>query len=334
MLNIAALLSLSVSLRPRLLLLLLLRPLPCLPRIPLRVLILSRALELLASQVSTLSELFTARLAAPQAVGDFLPASHAPSQARPESDARCPHPVETAGYHQESQALGGSGREPDASGSLPYGQAQLGGDLRASAGLGWASPSASPSRATRQPPLAPGGVFVPPLSAAAPGSRFAPPPPGGIQGESSAHAPPPRFSSAPPGTPRDSGSKDSDSGSSSASAAPDPSAAQLAELVYDFCTKARPVSDSAPPPRCGFESWFDPSPASSSSRPRYRVYPRVDAVESEVADRAAALHRRSKPLSAVLPRKISRSLRLRSRSTRRSHVLWALRPWGLSAGAP
>ena len=42
-------------------------------------------LELLASQVSTLSELFTARLAAPQAVGDFLPASHAPSQARPES---------------------------------------------------------------------------------------------------------------------------------------------------------------------------------------------------------------------------------------------------------
>ena len=37
-------------------------------------------LELLASQVSTLSELFTARLAAPQAVGDFLPAPHAPSQ--------------------------------------------------------------------------------------------------------------------------------------------------------------------------------------------------------------------------------------------------------------
>ena len=80
-------------------------------------------IELLASQVSTLSELFTARLAAPQAVGDFLPASHAPSQARPESDARCLHPVETAGYHQESQALEGSGREPDAPGSLPYGQA-------------------------------------------------------------------------------------------------------------------------------------------------------------------------------------------------------------------
>ena len=117
---------------------------------------------------------------------------------------------------------------------------------------------------------------------------------------------PPRFSSAPPGTPRDSGSEDSDSGSSSASAALDSAAVQLADLVYDFCPEARPVSDSAPPPRCRFESWFDPSPISSSSRPRYRVYPRVAAVESEVADRAAALHHRSKPLSAVFPLKICR----------------------------
>ena len=66
------------------------------------------------------------------------------------------------------------------------------------------------------------------------------------------------------------------------------------------------MSDSAPPPRCGFEAWFDPSPALSSSRPSYRVYPRVDAVESEVSDRAAALHCRSKPLSAILPCKIRR----------------------------
>ena len=54
-------------------------------------------MELLASQVSTLSALFTARLAAPQIFGEFFPASLAPSQARLESDARCPHPVETAG---------------------------------------------------------------------------------------------------------------------------------------------------------------------------------------------------------------------------------------------
>ena len=141
-------------------------------------------------------------------------------------------------------------------------------------------------------------------AASYPGPRFAPPPPGSASGGSSVHAPPPRFSSAPPGTPCDSGSEDSDSDSSSASAALDSSAAQLAELMYDFFPEAPPVSDSAPPPRCRFESWFDSSPASSSSQPRYRVYPRVAAVESEVADRAAVLHRCSKPLLAVLPRKI------------------------------
>ena len=63
MLNIAALLNLSASLRPRLLLHLLLRLLPCLPRIPRSD--IESLLELLASQVSTLSELFTPRLAAP-----------------------------------------------------------------------------------------------------------------------------------------------------------------------------------------------------------------------------------------------------------------------------
>ena len=148
----------------------------------------------------------------------------------------------------------------------------------------------------------PGGVFVPPPSANAPGPCVAPPPSGAAPGGSS--GPAPQFPFAPPGTPRDSESEDSDSGSSSASAALDSSATQLAELVYEFCLEARPVFDSAPPPRCGFEAWFDPLPASSSAR--YRVYPRVAAVESEVADRVAALHCHSKPLSAVLPRKIRR----------------------------
>ena len=152
-------------------------------------------LDLLASQVSALSDLFQSRLAAPQAIGDFLPASHASSQARLESDARSPHPVETAGHPQESQALRGSGREPDEPVTLPYDQAQLGRDVRASAGLGWAPPPSSTSQAPRQPPPAPGGVFVPPLSAAAPSvavvsyldPRFAPPPPVGAPGWSSAH---------------------------------------------------------------------------------------------------------------------------------------------------
>ena len=61
-----------------------------------------------------------------------------------------------------------------------------------------------------------------------PGPRFAPPLTGGAPGGSSTRAPPPQFSSAPPGTPRDSGSEDSDSDSSSASTAPVSSPALLA----------------------------------------------------------------------------------------------------------
>ena len=117
--------------------------------------------------------------------------------------------------------------------------------------------------------MAPGGAFAQPPSAAAPGPRVAPPPSGAAPGGS--FGPAPRFPSAPPGTPRDSESEDSDSGSSSASAVLDSSATQLAELVYGFYPEAWPVSDSASPSRCGFEAWFDPSLASSSCHPRYRL---------------------------------------------------------------
>ena len=71
-----------------------------------------------------------------------------------------------------------------------------------------------------------------------------------------------------------------------------------------------------------------------------RIYPRVAAVESEVSDRAAALHRRSEPLSAVLPRNIRRYAVADQQlfavpqpvnpSFSRLAGLW---PWGLSAGA-
>ena len=191
-----------------------------------------------------------------------------PSQARLESDARSPHPVETAGHPQESQALGGSGMEPAESVTLPCSQAKLGRGVRASAGHSWAP---------LQPRPTPGRVFVPPLSSAAPGVALplvsdpglAPQPAVGASGWSSAAFPPPQFLSAPLGTPRVSESEGSDSEGSSASAAHDSTAAQLAELVYDFCPEAKPVSDSAPPPKCGFESWFDSSPTSSSSQPHY-----------------------------------------------------------------
>ena len=130
---------------------------------------LDSRLDMLASQVSALSELFQARLAAPQAVDGSLPASQAPSQARLESNARSPHPVETAGHPQESQALGGSGMEPAELFTLPCSQAKLGRGVHASAGHSWAPPPSAASQAPLQPWPTPDGVFVPPLSSAAPG---------------------------------------------------------------------------------------------------------------------------------------------------------------------
>ena len=112
-------------------------------------------IDVLASQVSALAALFQSSLAAPQAVDDSLPASQAPSQTRLESDAHSPHPVETAGHPQESQALGGSGMEPAEPVALPYSQGQLGRGVRASAGLGWAPPPSTASQAPRQPQPAP-----------------------------------------------------------------------------------------------------------------------------------------------------------------------------------
>ena len=160
-----------------------------------------------ASQVSALSELFQARLAAPQAFDGSLPASQALSQARLESDARCPQPVETAGHPQESQALGGLGMEPAEHVTLPCSQAKLGRGVRASAGHSWAPPPSAASRAPLQPRPTPGGVFVPPLSSAAPGvaspfvsdHRLAPQPTVGASGWSSATFQPPQFPSAPLG---------------------------------------------------------------------------------------------------------------------------------------
>ena len=67
-----------------------------------------------------------------------------------------------------------------------------------------------------------------------------------------------------------------------------------------LCPNSHPLLDGARPPRCEFEGWFG-QPESHSSRPRFRLYPRVGEVELEVAARAEALARRSKPLSQLLP---------------------------------
>ena len=94
-------------------------------------------------------------------------------------------------------------------------------------------------------------------------------------------------------------SEDSDAGSNISSR--DSATSRLADLIYEVCPESRPVADAARLPCCGFEAWFG-QPESSSSRQRFRLYPRVAEVESEVSACAEALARRAKPLSQVLQR--------------------------------
>ena len=53
-------------------------------------------------------------------------------------------------------------------------------------------------------------------------------------------------------------------------------------------------------PCCGFEAWFG-QPESAASKQRFRLYPRVAEIESEVAAQSEALARRTKPLSHIIP---------------------------------
>ena len=75
---------------------------------------------------------------------------------------------------------------------------------------------------------------------------------------------------------------------------------RLADLIYEVCPDSVPLTEAAHQPRCGFEGWFG-QPEPSASRSRFRLYPRVAEVDSEVAARAEALARRSKPLSQIIP---------------------------------
>ena len=65
---------------------------------------------------------------------------------------------------------------------------------------------------------------------------------------------------------------------------------------------------AAPPvaPRCDFEALYALSDPPESSHPHFAIYPRVSVILGEVDERAAALARRSKPLSAILPKNVCR----------------------------
>ena len=60
------------------------------------------------------------------------------------------------------------------------------------------------------------------------------------------------------------------------------------------------MTDTTRTPRCGFEAWFG-QPEAAASKQRFRLYPRVAEVQSEVAARSEALTRCTKPLSHIIP---------------------------------
>ena len=69
---------------------------------------------------------------------------------------------------------------------------------------------------------------------------------------------------------------------------------------------SRPVAAPPVAPGCDFEALYALSDPPESSHPRFAIYPWVSDILGEVDERAAALARRSKPLSAFLPKKVRR----------------------------
>ena len=255
---------------------------------------LESRVDSLSVTVATLAELIHSKFdAITVSVGQpFLP--QVSSQARLEPDVRDPHPGSTAGYHQESQGLGGPDRSP-AGPSLAPQYVHQGIRAQFVEQLGSASaaqPSAAPGTApqpstafTHWPP--PTGFTVPPHSFQPSTSGWVP------------SGPPPPLRSTPESR---STSESEDSDAESAVSTLDSAASHLADLIYESCPESRPAADATHPPRCGFEAWFG-QPPSSSSHQRFRLYPRVAEVESEVSARAEAIACRSKPLSQILPRR-------------------------------
>ena len=239
----------------------------------------------LNSIVNSLAESLSARLDALTAslVPPSVPQSSSQTQLGP--DAVQPQPGQTAGTRRTFQALGVDGRT---SGVNVYVSDQ---------GVRAPRPEHLGPFAAPQPHAAPGSApppsdsFVPPQ----PPPRYGDPPP---QPSTSAWGPsgPP-----PPCSTRDSRSSSESEASEAESdvSAKDHASARLADLIYEVCPDSRPLTEAARQQCCGFEGWFG-QPDPSASRSRFRLYPRVGEVESEVAARAEALARRSKPLFQII----------------------------------
>ena len=219
---------------------------------------------------------------------DALQASLAPSIPQPSSrpshrpDAGSPQPGVTAGESRMFQALGETSRKNDANVRLDQGVRTPRQE--------YASPSAaSQPRAAPGAAPQPSAAFVPPQPP--PRSEFPPQP--SMSGWVPSGPHPPRCRGSR------SSSESEDSETESEYAARESSSSRFAELIYDACPNSRPLLDDFRPPRCEFEGWFG-QPEVSASRPRFRLYPRVGEVESEVMAKASSLARHSKPLSQIL----------------------------------
>ena len=248
---------------------------------------------ILSVTVATLAEFIHSKLDAITASICQPSLPQVSSQARLEPDVRDPHPGSTAGYHQESQALGGPDRSPAGpslapqyvhQGVRPQFVEQLGSAPAAqpSAAPGTA-PQPSAASAHRPPPT---GFTVPPHTSQPSTWGWVP------------SGPPPSRSAPESRSASESEASDAESAVSTL----DSAASRLADLIYETCPESRLAVDATHPLSCGFEAWFG-QPPSSSSRQRFRLYPRVPEVESEVSARAEALARCSKPLSQILPRR-------------------------------
>ena len=76
---------------------------------------------------------------------------------------------------------------------------------------------------------------------------------------------------------------------------------RLINYVYGQYSESCPLSDPQAPPCCAFEDYFAISDPRVSSRPKLRVYPRVDELIVQSQDRADKLAKEAKPLQRLFP---------------------------------
>ena len=93
----------------------------------------------------------------------------------------------------------------------------------------------------------------------------------------------------------------------------DKTVARLANFIHDEYPDSCLLS--APPLAlcCGFEALYALSEPSESTRPCFRLSPRLDEILTDIRDCVAVLAKGTKPLSAILPKRL------------RSH-LWQMLP--------